>query len=128
LSSPTPQTGLLPQPPQDPPQLAPPDQLPAMNNVASSEGSSNDFNESEGDCPLISWFAIRVVHKPNDDDEEQEVEGLTLNVKLSNAPDQTRVTAKESDNKISALSPGGTGQIVSTDHSDSVWEVETDIP
>ncbi len=99
-----------------------------MNNVASSEGSSSDFNESEGDCPLISWFAIRVVHKPNDDDEEQEVEGLTLNVKLSNAPDQTRVTAKESDNKISALSPGGTGQIVSTDHSDSVWEVETDIP
>jgi hypothetical protein len=128
LSSPTPQTGLLSQPPQDPPQLAPPDQLPVMNNVASTEGSSSDFNESEGDCPLISWFAIRVVHKPNDDDEEQEVEGLTLNVKLSNAPDQTRVTAKESDNKILYLGPGGTGEIVSTDHSDYVWEVETDIP
>ena len=128
MSSPPPQTGLLPQPPQDPPQLAPQGQLPVMNKAASSAGSSSDFNQSERDCPLISWFAIRVVHKPDDDDEEQEVEGLTFNVKLSNAKAETRVTAKDSDNRIDTLPPGGTGEIVSTDHSDFVWEVETDIP
>jgi hypothetical protein len=114
--------------PQDPPQLASPDQLPAMDRSAKESGTTNEVGKGTVACTKKSWFAIRVVHQPAPDQAEQTVDGLTLNLKLSCSGPATEVTSKGTDtNKIPGLSPGGTGDVESTDHSESVWEVETDI-
>jgi hypothetical protein len=116
-------------PPSDPPQLASPEKLPAMDQNAKSSGGQSDITKGTKDCPLKkSWFAIRVVHQPTADGGEEVVDGLTLNLKLSCSGPNTQVTAKAVEkNQIDNLSPGGTGNVESTDHSEIVWEVETDI-
>jgi hypothetical protein len=115
-------------PPEDPPKLASPEQLPAMEKSAKDSGSSNELGKGTTTCPKKSWFAIKVVHQPIPEEPEVSVDGITLNLKLSCSGPATRVTSKTIEvQKIESLSPGGTGDVESTDHSAIVWEVETDI-
>lgn len=115
-------------PPQDPPKLASPEQLPALEKSAKESGATNELGKGTGACPRKSWFAIKVVHQPIPEEPEVSVDGITLNLKLSCSGPATRVTSKAIEvHKIESLSPGGTGDVESTDHSTIVWEVETDI-
>jgi hypothetical protein len=98
--------------------------LSAMNESAAT--NSSPVNGLVVECPVttkVSWFAIRVV-----DDKNVVVEGLTLKMKITGLGDTERITSKAVDPiKIEQLTPGGTGEVLSIETEDFVWEAVGDI-
>ncbi|HEY4354693.1 MAG TPA: hypothetical protein VGN16_03020 [Acidobacteriaceae bacterium] len=116
-------------PPPNPEKLASPEQLPALDQAAKESGSQSEVGKASNTCPKTSWFAIRILHKPAGAEADIPVDGLTLSLDFSCSGPAKTITSKSTEtNRTDALSPGGTCKVLATDHSDVVWEVETDIP
>lgn len=101
---------------------------PTQSNLgAMNQSAANNSSPVEGGivtCPKkVSWFAIRVV-----DEKDAVVEGLKLKLKITGLGDAERVTSKGVDPvKIEQLAPGGTGEVLSIETEDFVWEAVGDI-
>jgi hypothetical protein len=91
-------------------------QLQDMNRSAAVNASPSQGGVQP--CIKKSWFAIRVV-----DDKNAVVEGLTLKLKLTGLGETERITSKGNDPlKVDQLDPGGTGEVVSIQSPEGVWE------
>lgn len=99
-----------------------PSSLGAMNQSAAT--NSSPVSGGIVTCPnKVSWFSISVV-----DDKGVVVEELKLKMKITGLGDAERVTSKGTDPiKIDQLAPGGTGDVLSIETEDFVWEAIGDI-
>ena len=114
-------------PPPNPPKLASPSQLASMEESTKQGAAKSKVNGTSQDCPLKkSWFSVTIVH--DHEGTEKVVEGLTVNCHVPDLGPTAGVTSSGSPHvRFDDLDPGGTGDVLSTSHSDEVWEVVTDI-
>ena len=115
-------------PPANPPQLASPGKLAAMNQAAQTSGSTSRAGRAVQGCPLKrSWFSVTVTETV--DGSEQTVEGLTVQCHLPELGESNGVTSDAAPEiKFQNLDPGGTGDVLGSSHDDDVvWEVSSDI-